>query len=165
MGLNVMIFDYAGYGDSSGKPTEFGTYIDSLAAWNYLVTNKNIEAQNVAIYGESLGGAVAAWLAEKAQPGALILDSTFTSAPDMGKKMFPFLPIRWLSKFKYDTLERIRRVGCPMLIAHSENDEMIPCAQGLRLLEAAKQPKQFHQDGGTAQRRRHPVRCKLSEDR
>jgi hypothetical protein len=72
----------------------------------------------------------------------------------MAKKMFPFLPIRWLCKFKYDTLGRIGKAGCPVLIAHSENDEMIPSTQGLRILEAAKQPKQFvrmagqHNDGG-----------------
>jgi len=163
MGLNVMIFDYRGYGDSSGKPTEEGTYVDAQAAWDYIhesrikdriAPNKQFESKNIAIYGESLGGAVAAWLAEQTHPGALILDSTFTSAPDMAKKMFPFLPARRLCKFKYDTIGRIHKIACPVLIAHSENDEMIPCTQGLMLFNAAKQPKQFigmsgqHNDGG-----------------
>jgi uncharacterized protein len=161
IGLNVLIFDYRGYGDSTGKPTEQGTYRDAKSAWDWLVKTKEFKSRNVAIYGESLGGAVAAWMAEQVHPGALMLDSTFTSAPDMAKKMFPFLPIRWLCKFKYDTLGAVAKAGCPVLVAHSKNDEMIPYLNGLRIMEAAKQPKQFiemtgqHNDGGILTDARH----------
>jgi uncharacterized protein len=154
MGYNVLIFDYRGYGESSGKPTEQGTYQDALAAWDYLTRARKVRAVDIALYGESLGGAVATWLAERVHPGALVLDSTFTSAPDMARKMFPFLPIRLLCKFQYDSISRIGKAGCPVLIAHSRKDEMIPFACGKRLFEAAKQPKQFvemaglHNDGG-----------------
>ena len=154
IGLNVLIFDYRGYGDSTGKPSEQGTYHDAKSAWNWLVKTKEFKSRNIALYGESLGGAVAAWMAEQVHPGALILDSTFTSAPDMAKKMFPFLPTRWLCKFKYETIDHVAKAGCPVLVAHSRKDEMIPYMNGLRIMEAAKQPKQFiemtgqHNDGG-----------------
>ena len=154
MGYNVLIFDYRGYGESSGKPTEQGTYQDALVAWEYVTRQKEMRARDIAVYGESLGGAVATWLAERVRPGALVLDSTFTSAPDMARKMFPFLPIRMLCKFQYDAISMIGKTRCPVLIAHSRKDEMIPFQCGKRLFDAAKQPKQFiemagrHNDGG-----------------
>lgn len=154
MGLNALIFDYRGYGDSSGKPTEEGTYQDALAAWLYLTGRKGIPEKKIIVFGRSLGGSVATWLAEKVSPGALVIASTFTSAPDMAAKMFPFLPARLLCRFRYDSLSRIGNVRCPVLIAHSKDDEMIPYEHGRRLFEKANEPKQFvemtggHNSGG-----------------
>ncbi|MFC1497255.1 alpha/beta hydrolase [Verrucomicrobiota bacterium] len=142
MGLNVLIFDYRGYGDSSGKPTEKGTYLDAKAVWEYLTKEKNIDGKKIVIFGRSLGGAIATWLAEQTEPGALVVESTFTSAPDMAKKMFWFLP-RFLCRFKYDSINRIADVGCPVLIAHSKDDDMIPFKHGQRLFKAAVEPKCF----------------------
>jgi hypothetical protein len=156
MGLNVAIFDYRGYGNSTGRPSEKGTYADALAAWRHLVREKKIPAGRIVAYGESLGGAVAARLAEDRKPGALVLESTFTSARDMAARMFPCLPGRLLCRFSYDTLARLRGVKCPVLIAHSRTDEMIPFAFGKRLFEAANEPKAFvaltggHNDCGIA---------------
>lgn len=148
LGLNVLIFDYRGYGDSSGKPTEKGTYLDVLAAWQYLTAERGILPNNIMIFGRSLGGSVAAWLAGEVSPGALAIESVFTSAPEMAAKMFPYLPIRLFCRFKYDSLARIAKVRCPVLIAHSRDDEMIPYEHGQRLFDAANEPKRFVEMGG-----------------
>lgn len=143
LGLNVCIFDYRGYGRSTGKPSEEGTYRDADAIWTWLTTTKGIEPGRVVVFGESLGGAVAAWLAEQKRPGAAILESTFTSVPDMAARLYPFLPVRWLCRFRYPTLDRMPRIVCPVLVAHGPDDEMIPFKQGQKLFEAAREPKVF----------------------
>ncbi len=89
LGLDIFIFDYRGYGQSEGRPTEIGTYIDAEAAWRYLVEERQVSPNKIAVVGHSLGGAVAAWLASGHTPGALILESTFTSVPDIGANLYP----------------------------------------------------------------------------
>lgn len=154
LGLNVLIFDYRGYGDSTGKPSERGTYLDAAAAWRHLTGEMKIQPEKIVVFGRSLGGAVAAQLAADVAPGALCIESTFTSAPDMAVKMFPYLPIRWLCRFRYNTLQRVGQVKCPVLVAHSRDDDMIPFSHGRRIFEAAKEPKIFvemtgpHNSGG-----------------
>lgn len=143
LGLNVCVFDYRGYGKSTGAPSEEGTYLDAAAVWDWLVQQRAVKPATIAVFGESLGGAVAAWLADKENPGALVLESSFTSLPDMAARLYPFLPVRWLCKFRYNTLERISRITCPVLVAHSRQDEMIPFAHGQRLYAAAREPKAF----------------------
>lgn len=153
LGLNVFIFDYRGYGLSTGKPSEDGTYKDALAAWKYLVEDQEIPADSIVIHGRSLGGAVAAWLARLETPAGLIIESTFTSIPDIGRRLYPFLPIRLLSRYSYDTLAIIGEINCPVLVAHSRDDEMIPFKHGQKLFDAAQDPKFFftltgsHNDG------------------
>ena len=142
LGLGVLVFDYRGYGDSSGKPTEEGTYRDARAAWDYLVRERGLDAGSVVIFGRSLGGSVATWLATQVRPKALVIESTFTSAADMARKMFWFLP-RFICRFGYDSLARIGTVNCPVIVAHSRDDEMIPYSHGERLFEAAAEPKRF----------------------
>ena len=149
IGLNVCIFDYRGYGQSTGTPSEEGTYRDAAAAWQYLTQTKGLEARRIAVLGESLGGGVAAWLAEQERHGALILESSFTSGPDMASRLYPFLPVRWLCRIKYNTLERLPRIGCPVLVAHSRQDELIPFSQGRRLYAAAREPKEFFEMKGS----------------
>lgn len=143
LGLNVLLFDYRGYGVSTGKPDEEGTYRDAEACWKYLVEIRKIPPGRIIIHGQSLGGAVGAQLAATVQPGMLILESTFTSAVDMAARMFPLLPARLVCRFSYDSLERVSRVKCPVLVAHSPGDEMIPYRYGRRLFEAASEPKVF----------------------
>ncbi|SOD42476.1 hypothetical protein SAMN06298226_2818 [Nitrosovibrio sp. Nv4] len=143
LGYNTFIIDYRGYGQSSGVPSESGTYRDAQAAWRYLTEKKGIVPSNVVLFGESLGAAVAAWLAAREKPALLVLASAFTSVPDMGAKLYPFLPIRLLSRFEYNTLEYLRSVNCPVFIAHSPQDEIVPFEQGRALYEAAPDPKQF----------------------
>ena len=145
MGYNVCLFDYRGYGKSGGQPTEEGTYLDAEAVWDWLVGVKGVVPGAIVIQGESLGGAVAAWLAERKRPGALVLESTFTSMPDMASRVYPFLPARWLCRFDYNTLDRLRGVHCPVLVAHGRDDEMVPFVFGQRLYQVANEPKAFYE--------------------
>jgi len=153
MGYNMLIFDYRGYGNSSGAPTEQGTYRDAEAAWRYLTEQRQIPSCRIVLYGESLGGAVAAWLAAHQQPAALVIASGFTSVPDLAQHIYPFLPVRWLARIRYDTREYLRSVAAPVLIAHSPEDEIIPFEHGRALFAAANPPSQFlelaggHNDG------------------
>jgi hypothetical protein len=143
MGMNVLIFDYRGYGESTGTPGEEGTYRDAEAVWEYLTAERGIPPLRIILHGQSLGGSVASWLASRSPPGMLVLESTFTAAPDMAAKMFPFLPVRLVCRFKYDSLDRVARMKCPVLIAHGPEDEMIPFSHGQRLFAAAPEPKLF----------------------
>lgn len=153
LGLNVLIFDYRGYGESDGKPTEAGTYRDADAAWRYLTEVRTVQSHDVVIFGRSLGAAVAADLATRTTPAAVILESAFTSVPDMAAAIYPWLPVRMLARYQYDTREKLRRITHPVLIIHSSEDEIIPFAHGRQLFESAHEPKRFlelhggHNDG------------------
>ena len=153
LGYDTFIFDYRGYGQSSGSPSESGTYLDAEAAWRYLTETKGIPPARIVLFGESLGGAVAAWLAARQKPAVLVLASVFTSVPDMAAKIYPFLPVRLLSRFDYNTLEYLRSVSCPVFVAHSPQDDIVPFEHGRALYQAAPEPKQFlelqggHNDG------------------
>lgn len=143
LGYNTLLFDYRGYGQSSGTPSESGTYLDAQAAWQYLTKVRNIAPARIILFGESLGGAVAAWLAAREKPGLLVLASVFTSVPDLAAEIYPFLPVRWITRFHYNTLESLRSVACPVFIAHSPQDEIIPFTHGQQLFQTASEPKQF----------------------
>ncbi len=143
LGYNTLLFDYRGYGQSSGTPSESGTYLDAQATWRYLIETQRIAPAQIVLFGESLGGAVATWLAAHEKPGLLVLVSTFTSVPDLATEIYPFLPVRWITRFQYNTLESLQSVICPVFIAHSPQDEIIPFAHGQQLFQAAPEPKQF----------------------
>lgn len=153
LGYSTLIFDYRGYGNSSGAPTEQGTYLDAEAAWRYLTEQRHIPSCRIVLFGESLGGAVAAWLAAHQKPAALVIASGFTSVPDLGQQLYPFLPVRLLARIRYDTRENLRTVTAPVLIAHSPEDDIIPFEHGRALYAAANPPKRFlelaggHNDG------------------
>jgi fermentation-respiration switch protein FrsA (DUF1100 family) len=153
MGLNVFIFDYRGYGQSQGRATEAGTYRDAEAAWSYLVETRGIDANNIIVFGRSLGASIAAWLASQYTPTALILESGFSSVPSMAQRMYPFLPVKWLSRFNYDTRQYVSTIASPLLVVHSKNDEIVPYAEGRLVFDAAPANKQFldirggHNDG------------------
>jgi fermentation-respiration switch protein FrsA (DUF1100 family) len=153
LGLNVLIFDYRGYGLSSGTTTEQGTYRDVDAAWSYLVTNRGIKPESIVLFGRSLGAAVISDLAARTQPAAVILESAFTSVPDMAARIYPWLPVRWLASYRYDNAGKIRNITAPVLVIHSRDDEIIPFEQGKRLYTMANEPKQMlvlrggHNDG------------------
>jgi fermentation-respiration switch protein FrsA (DUF1100 family) len=148
LGYSTLIVDYRGYGRSSGSPSEQGTYRDAEAAWRWLTEARGVKPGDVVIFGESLGGAIAAWLAARVAPRALVIASSFTSVPELGAQVYPFLPVRWLSRFSYDTLGALQRVEVPVLIAHSREDDIVPFSHGRRLYEAARQPKQFIEMSG-----------------
>jgi pimeloyl-ACP methyl ester carboxylesterase len=109
LGLNCLIFDYRGYGDSQGKTTENGTYLDAQAAWKWLTHKKGIKAEQIIIFGRSLGGSIAANLAAKTIPAGLILESAFTSFPEIGAKYYPYLPVKLFAAFSYNTVESLKK--------------------------------------------------------
>lgn len=153
LGLNCFIFDYRGYGDSEGKPSEEGTYLDAMAAYKWLTETRKLPANKIIILGRSLGGSIAAQLASKVDVAGLIVESGFTSYVDMGRKFYPYMPVRWFAKFSYRTIDYIREVRCPVLVIHSRNDEIAPFEFGLELYRMANEPKEFveifgsHNDG------------------
>lgn len=143
LGLSVLILDYRGYGKSEGKPTERGTYLDADAAWEYLKTFRQKSPEKIVLFGRSLGGAVAAELALKTKPAGLILESTFTSVVELGKKFYPWFPVRLLARHRYATLDKVGAITCPKLIIHSPQDEIVPFGHGKALYEMASPPKEF----------------------
>jgi fermentation-respiration switch protein FrsA (DUF1100 family) len=153
LGYSTLLVDYRGYGKSTGRPSEEGTYRDATAAWQWLTVTRGVPEREIVVFGESLGGAVACWLAQRQPVRALVLASTFTSVPDMAAQVYGFLPVRLISRFKYDTRECLPHVKAPVLVIHSPRDDIIPYAHGRKLYEAAREPKEFleiaggHNDG------------------
>jgi hypothetical protein len=143
LGLNVLIFDYRGYGRSDGRPSEKGSYRDVDAGWNYLVNMRRIAPDRIVVFGRSLGAAIAADLASRTKPAAVILESAFTSVPDMAAAIYPWLPVHILSRYRYDNKNKIGHITSPLLVVHSQDDEIVPFPHGRRLFELANEPKQF----------------------
>jgi hypothetical protein len=135
MGFNVFIFDYRGYGRSQGEPSEHGTFLDAKAALAYLTQVKKIPENKVILFGRSLGGAIAVWLASQSKPKALIVESSFTSIPELGQQHYPWLPVKLISSFRYDSKQHIQKVSSPVLIIHSRSDEVIPFNHGQVLFD------------------------------
>jgi fermentation-respiration switch protein FrsA (DUF1100 family) len=149
LGLNVLIVDYRGYGQSTGSPTEEGIYRDAEACWRYLVETKRIAPQEVVVFGRSMGGGPATWLAAREKPGAVILESVFTNVPDVGAHHYSFLPVRALATNQFDNESRVAEIDAPKLVIHSRQDQVVPFELGRRVYEAAAEPKQFLEiDGG-----------------
>lgn len=143
LGLNVVLFDYRGYGRSEGAPGEAGLQRDAEAMWDYLTAMRRIAPRDIVLHGQSMGGAIAAWLAARRPAGALVLESAFTSVPDMAAKLYPWLPGRRLARLRLDTLGELRGARCPALVIHSRGDEIIPYAHGEQLFAAAAEPKRL----------------------
>lgn len=142
--VNVFIFDYRGYGRSKGWATEQGTYRDARAAYEVVCARYgDAEDPPVIVYGASLGGAVASQLALDKPVRALVVESSFPSAVDVGERLYPWLPVRAICSFRYDAARRLAHVAAPKLLASSRNDQLIPFELGWRLYEAAAPPKRF----------------------
>ena len=143
-GADVLIFDYRGYGDNLGEPSEAGLARDARAVWRFATETKKIEPRRIVLFGESLGGGVAVRLAEELcqkqeaySPGGLILRSTFSSLTDAGAYHFPWLPVRWLLMDRFPSEEHIRNVDCPLLQFHGTRDTIVPYRLGQKLFDAA----------------------------
>jgi len=149
LAFSVFIFDYRGYGQSSGRPTEAGSYEDARAAWQHLVRERRYAPDRIVLFGRSLGGAIAAWLATQYSPGALVLEAAFTSIQGMGRDLYPFLPVRLLSRYDYATAAHVSRCTCPSVIVHSAEDELVGVHHGRELFSAAPEPKHFVPLSGT----------------
>jgi fermentation-respiration switch protein FrsA (DUF1100 family) len=154
LGQAVLIFDYPGYGKSSGTPNEASCYSSAEAAYDFLVEQKKVPAAEVLLLGSSLGGAMAVELATHRPHRMLILINAFTSFPDMAQKVLPWLPARWLVSNRLDNLRKIKRCGGPIFITHGTADGLVPFSQGERLFAAAPAPKRFFRREGDGHR--HP---------
>lgn len=148
LGMAALIIDYRGYGRSTGKASEEGSYLDADTAWRHAAEVLGYPTERIVLFGESLGGAVATQLAVARKPGALVLASTFASVPDLGTEIYPWLPIRLLARIRYDSRERLTQVRSPVLVIHSREDDIIPFAHGERLFAVARNPKRFLEIAG-----------------
>ena len=134
IGMNILLFDYRGFGKSTGSPGEEGSYEDAQACYEWLEKNNKLENPFI-IHGRSLGGGVASWAAKKFDCDGLILESTFTSVPDMGAHYYPFLPISLISSIHFPTEERLKEFSKPLLIIHGKDDEVIPYFMGRKMAD------------------------------
>lgn len=141
--LAVLLFDYRGYGGNGGSPTEDGLAADARAARAYLLRRPGVDPQHLVYFGESLGSAVAVTLAFEHPPAALVLRSPFTSMTDVGSHHYPLLPVRWLLRDRYQSIDRIPHVRSPVLVIAGGQDRIVPIEFSQRLYEAASSPKKF----------------------
>ena len=146
-GVSLLTFDYRGYGRSDGQPSEAGTYTDAATAYQWLRT-RGFAPEHILVWGESLGGGIASQLAATERLGGLVLQSTFTSIPDIGAELFPWLPVKLISRIKYDTLSRLPEIPCPVVVMHSRADTTIGFHHGERNFAVAREPKAFVEIGG-----------------
>ena len=155
--VNVFIIDYRQYGRSEGKVTEEGTYLDARAALAYLHSRDDINNEKIIFFGRSLGSAVAVHLALEEKCRALILETPFTSILEMGKKLYPYLPVSLLLQTKYDSLAKIKNIKVPILVMHGDQDKLVPFEHGRELYEAANEPKEFYTIPGAGHNDTHIV--------
>lgn len=139
-GFGVFIFDYRGYGGSEGSPSESGLYLDAEAVLAWVEKNTN---DSCIYFGESLGCGVAVEMATRKKPIALILQSGYSSLADVGQKAYPFLPVGLLMRDKYECMDKVKNISCPLLMVHGEKDNIIPPALGKKLFEVASEPKKW----------------------
>lgn len=155
LGLNVAVFDYEGYGNSEGDPSEDGTYRDVDVVWHYLADNKNATPKRILLFGHSMGGPISAWCARQHHPAALVLDSTFVSFDEEAQDLVPIVPASLLSTIEYTTLEYAKAAALPTMVLHSKADRTIAYDHGQRIYAGLNEPKRFveitggHNDGFT----------------
>jgi fermentation-respiration switch protein FrsA (DUF1100 family) len=140
---DVFAIDYRGYGRSEGSPSEKGLYLDAEAAYRYLTETRGVHPSQIVVYGRSLGGGPACEIASRFRCAGLVLQSTFTSAPEMSSGVVPIIPLGWAMSAKFDNEDKLPRVEVPLLIIHSRSDQVVPYHMGERLFAAANEPKEF----------------------
>jgi fermentation-respiration switch protein FrsA (DUF1100 family) len=157
LGVNQFIFDYRGYGNSEGHPSERGTYIDARAALNYLKHRDDTNPERIVYFGHSLGAAVAVELAADHPPMGIALVAPFSSIGDMAGLTVPFPLVGWLVRGHYDSVKHIPKVHAPLLLLHGQLDEIVPHWQGIKLYRAANRPKRFVTLHGASHNNAHHV--------
>ena len=137
LGVNILAFDYRGFGESGGEADEQGAYADARAAYDLLRNTYHVPAERIIVYGHSLGTGIAVQLASTVKAGALILQAPYTSIPDLGSRRYPFLPVQTMATYRFPSIERIPSVKMPLLVLHSPADSTIPIAMGNELTRLA----------------------------
>ncbi|MBL4664456.1 MAG: alpha/beta hydrolase [Nitrospinaceae bacterium] len=141
-GINLLAYDYRGYGKSEGRPGEEETYADLAVAYDWLIT-KGFQGRDILLVGESLGGGISSELPLRKEVGGLLLLSSFSSVLDIGKDMFPWLPVRWINQIRYDTIGKLPGIEVPVMIMHSREDRLIGYDHAERNFMAANEPKKM----------------------
>ena len=144
VGVNVFIFDYRGYGRSDGRVSEQGTYEDGVAALKYLESRPDVDPAKIVFFGRSLGAGVAVETAVRHRPYGLVIESGFTSVRSMARRHYPFLPLGFLVRTKYDSVSKIPKVDAPVLVIHGDSDSIVSFEEGLKLFKEAREPKEFY---------------------
>jgi fermentation-respiration switch protein FrsA (DUF1100 family) len=149
LGLNLFAFDYRGYGESGGTPSEHGLYRDADGAYRYLREERGVSAERIIVFGHSLGSAVAIDLASRTPVAGLIVEGGLISVLQRGQELYPFIPVRWIARTKFSSIDKIPKVTTPKLFLHAVADEVIPLSHGRRLFQAATDPKTLVELAGT----------------
>jgi uncharacterized protein len=139
-GYGIFMMAYRGFSGSTGSPSENRIVADALMAYDQLKALGPGEDE-IVVYGESLGTGVAVQVAASRRPGGLVLESPFSSAVDVGSHLYPFLPVHWLLRDRFESAEHIHNVKAPLLVLHGEDDSIVPARFGRKLFAAAPQPK------------------------
>ena len=142
--VNLFAFDYRGYGRSTGQPTEDGLYLDVRAAHEHLIREAGCRADEILLFGHSLGGAVAIDCALDRKVAGLVAQSTFTHIRDAARAVFPTLPIHLAARRQFRSIDKVAELEIPKLFIHGESDETVPLELGKRLYESASEPKDFY---------------------
>ncbi|HSO20987.1 MAG TPA: alpha/beta hydrolase, partial [Desulfosarcina sp.] len=150
MGVDALLIDYRGYGNSTGRiRTEQDIYTDGMTAWNFLTVENGIDPRTIIIWGRSLGGGVAAEIAQAKPIAALVLEATFSSLDDLARRRYWFLPIGSFLKFHFANGAKLDKVTAPTIIIHSRDDDYIPFSQAIKLYEAATGEKYLLKSAGS----------------
>jgi fermentation-respiration switch protein FrsA (DUF1100 family) len=161
LGVNLFAYDYRGFGDSDGVPSEPGVYADAAAAYAYLTDSLHVPASRIILFGHSLGTGVAIELARHVPAAGLIVEDAYTSVANRGQEVFRFLPIKLIAKSRFASIEKIGDLALPKLFLHASRDRTIPIEHGRAVFAAAKEPKEFveldagHADAYTAARAKY----------
>ena len=143
LGFSVMLYDYGGYGKSTGRPSEKRVYADGLAVWEYLVEERGLSPERIVIWGRSFGGGAACDLGARVAPGAVVLESTFLSKVEAGKDQAGWIPWGLLLRYRFSNASKVGRIGAPLLVIHSRDDTLFPLRHGRGLYRRAGEPKTF----------------------
>ncbi len=140
MEINFLIIAWRGYSGNQGSPSEVGLYKDALGAIKWL-NEKGISNDQIVLYGESLGTAIATEVGQNKNFAGIILEAPFTSMVDMGQKIYPIFPVRFLLKDKYESKNKIKNLKSPILVLHGRKDKIVPFYMGEKIFEMANNPK------------------------
>ena len=143
LNVNFLIIAWRGFSGNKGKPSEIGLYKDAESAVKWL-KSEGLTEEDIILYGESLGTGVAVEVAQTKNYAGVILESPYTSMVNMGKKYYPFFPVRFLLKDKFESYKKIKKISVPILVIHGKMDKIVPFAMGKKMYELANEPKFFY---------------------
>lgn len=143
LGLGILVYDYGGYGNSTGAPSEPRCHADARAMWDWLTQTRGVPANKIVLVGRSLGGGPTLELAQHVRPAGVVIEGTFLSMPAQASEMFPWLPVRGILRTEFNNVDKIGKIGVPVLIFHSREDELIPFSHGEGLFAASQEPKRL----------------------